>query len=347
MLQELREAIEGYKGETRGGSGRGHFIPGAMWIIWAAWWHVNTSVCWVRGRIKSKRGHLVPSSSLSSSSAPGPRQVFSHGRARSFSARPWVEGVVPYTSLAEPVVKLALPLLGILGELYYKPVENICWHYLIYKGEFDPETVNLYIHTCLYGSVAVSGLADLLTHSSLLPRSFDKLVHVLAFVTQGMLFAVHLKGSELGIMMHKILVGLLFAYSAAAALELFVVKGDLAATFMRPFLLALCGAWICFTGVVLFPKHVNYFTMTMESMGPDLLWFLKWQMRPHLTMMVIPVYLCFYALLIFACQVLVLWIMCFLVPSGCSWRARLHNARKLLGGDTSDYKAVALSETLD
>ncbi len=197
----------------------------------------------------------------------------------------------------------------------------MCYHSLTLGGRFDRATTNLWLHTGLYSGVMLSGATDLLVHFRCLPRPLDKLVHVLVFVNQGMLFAVHLTGSALSVMMHSILVGLVFAYAAAAAADFFFsptwqsrqgagpspAPALAPAAMLRPFFLFLAGLWICETGEVLFPPvghnavlngPTDAFAIAADREG--LAWFLRYQDDPHLTMMVVPLYLSFYALCVIA-----------------------------------------------
>ena len=152
---------------------------------------------------------------------------------------------------------------------------------MLYNGTFDRLTANVWLHTCLYAGVCFSGVMDLIVHFEYLPKSFDKATHLLVFINQGMLFAVHLKGSGLSIMMHKILVGLIFAYVVVAMVDFYVAspKNNLVAAILRPFFLCLMGAWIIQTGVVLFPS---------DRVGSDAYdsWKKKWNENEHTVMMV-------------------------------------------------------------
>jgi hypothetical protein len=237
-------------------------------------------------------------------------------KPKDFHAQAWFEGCFRSTSLLEPICKAVLPLIGIFLELYFHGPVDICYRRMMYDGAFDRLTVNVWLHTCLYAGVCFSGVMDLLVYFEYLPRNFDKAAHLLIFVNQGMLFAVHLKGSELSIMMHKILLGLIFSYVAAAAIDFYFCcataeaaasdknRGNrlVVAALLRPFFLYLMGVWIIQTGVVLFPGSQGYRS-----------WEKKWNSDEHAVMMVVPMYLSFFALTIFCVSVLWMWCFTFFV----------------------------------
>ena len=61
----------------------------------------------------------------------------------------------------------------------------------------------------------------------------------------------HLSGAVLGIMVHKVLIGLLFRYMFSGIL--FFAAKDCAVSFTCPLFLALPGVWIIFAGVACSP----------------------------------------------------------------------------------------------
>lgn len=335
---ELAEAFREYRETTKAGARRGHLIPGLMWILWASWWYLHVCVYWVRRKSRALDLHKARHGRISGHH--GHRRLLSLARHGDCASRAWMEGVLPYTRLAEPWFKLVAPAFGIFAELYFHAPNDICFRHLVFDGEFDKEAVNVWVHTALYGAIAFSGLVDFLVHCKFLPSKFDKVVHLLVFVNQGMLFGVHLGGSHLSVMMHKILVGLTFCYVVAAALDFFVVKGDFVAAFMRSFLLVLMGAWITFAGRVLFPD--GHLSRKLEWISQtNLAWFTMWQKDQHLSMMVVPLYLSLFALTAFVSMMLLLWVVTFLM-SGCSFKGIA-----LVMSESSEYRSLTANGTKD
>jgi len=249
------------------------------------------------------------------------------------------------TELVEPIGKFAFPALGIFFELYFHYPSDVCYHSLTLGGRFDHATTNLWLHTGLYAGVLCSGAADLLVHLRCLPRPLDKVVHVLVFVNQGMLFAVHLTGSGLSVMMHSILVGLTFSYAGAAAVDFFLAR-HLAAAMLRPFFLFLMGLWICLTGEVLFPPVGDNAILRLTPLDADavgqegLAWFLRYQDDPHLTMMVIPLFLSFYALCVMGAMCAALGVAA-RAMAGAGWRKEVMAERTTREGvEKGHYNAV-------
>ena len=77
-------------------------LPGVMFVVWSVWWCLAASACWHR-------------------SARAPRE--------GFVSRAWwplAPARAAGLSSLEPRLKAALPLLGILGQLYFNPF-GIWW----------------------------------------------------------------------------------------------------------------------------------------------------------------------------------------------------------------------------
>ena len=317
---ELEKGVLHFMANLSAGSRRGHLIPGVMWIAWSAWWYLHLVVYWIRRRSTGSAGHDMTKPVYGKGRmqvgilSPIKRFItFKHCHENPFS-QPWFRGLFCRSELVEPCTKAVLPLVGIFLELYFHYPQEVCYRWFIYDGSFDRETANVWLHTALYSGILFSGLVDLLVHFRYLPKRFDKLVHVLVFANQGMLFAVHLAGSNLSIMMHKILVGLTFAYVAMAIFD-FYVANDFTVAVMRPFFLCMMGTWIIQTGVTLFPQNSD----TQRVGEKDLAWFKLWQMDTHLSMMVVPIFLSFYALVVMCSMIAIFWILCYLMIGG-SWR---------------------------
>ena len=305
LRDQLERRVTEYKAETRGGARRGHLIPGVMWILWASWWHLNLCLNWARAR-------LAETSSPSPPLLSRPHRLAKPARAaREVFGRPWFEGPHPWISCGEPIIKVALGSLGILFEIWLKPPGNVCYHALITaRGILDPQTANLWVHVSMYGSIVLSGACDLLCWKGLLPDRFDSVAHVAVFANVGSLFGQHLTGGPLSVMCHKILVGLLFCYSAVAAADLLVPRHRwVPLTFMRVFFLFALGSWIIQTGKILFPPDSGYDSITLARMtARDLEWFTLWQLNPHASMAAVPVFLSLVCCCVFVamCATLVL-----------------------------------------
>ena len=68
---------------------------------------------------------------------------------QTFSSQAWFE--VPFFKsltlcIAEPLLKISLPTIGIILELYLHIPGDVCYRRLILNGNFDHETINSWIH---------------------------------------------------------------------------------------------------------------------------------------------------------------------------------------------------------
>ncbi|EFN55136.1 hypothetical protein CHLNCDRAFT_134206 [Chlorella variabilis] len=193
----------------------GHIVPGCFFIVWGLWWAITTYAHYMQC-LAARRGF----------------------RARGWQLLPF--GLRRLRRLPlEPFVKLCLPLVGILGELWLGHES--------YRRLYGPDgrftdNMNDWQHSTMYASFMASGLVDLLAHYCGAPPSTELAFLSLAFLSEGLLLVFHLKGPRVEIMVHLILVLQVFATVVAILAEMAKPRSILAAS-ARPWLTILQGAW--------------------------------------------------------------------------------------------------------
>jgi len=288
------EEGEIFKLEHGGGARRGHFIPGILFIVWALWWYVNMGLAWLADAavtMPETRTGLVKSNFLH-------RLTRNKSQLQSScNVDAWVETLLVRSArvrVLEPAVKATLPWLGIFVELYFHWPDDICYRRMIFNGYFDPRTANLWNHSTLYAVVAFSGIIDLLVFSKQLPKYIDRVVHVMVFLNEGMIFAAHLKGSDVDQLVHKFIVGINFTYALIATLDFALPSVNYTVKMLRPLLLFLKGTWMMQIGLILF---------TTDTDSGDF-----WTRDEHTTLMIVPILFSFHAFMIMTGMLCLAWV---------------------------------------
>lgn len=154
-------------------------------------------------------------------------------------------GPAPFRRLPlEPIIKIILPAIGILGELWLGHEQYMCVcsvgvavatdahasamvldccactpsiadclllhppHRNLYAsdGKFVVDHINDWQHSSMYSAFILSGAIDLATRSGRLPAGLDTAGLGLCFLTEGLLLVFHLKGPSIEVIVHLILV---------------------------------------------------------------------------------------------------------------------------------------------
>ena len=247
-----------------GGSFRGHAGPFAMFTVWGAYWALAMSRLWML----SRRGLCEGMGDLCLS------QPWFFAWGNNAIGRGFRHG--------EPIMKVALATVAAWSEIYFHPVDDICYHSLIGRdGFFDMETVNLWVHALMYGGFAFSGVVDLLAERSWLPQGWARAAHLVAFGNTAFMFSMHLGGSEVNTKMHELLLLIFLAYIGVTLADFaFVTCHSL--SLMRPGLLFLLGSWFLQVGVASFG--------TDNNVGPVA----PWDHQRHQTGMAVPIVFAFH-----------------------------------------------------
>jgi len=109
----------------------------------------------------------------------------------------------------------------------------------------------------MYLAFVISGAIDLLGHYTQLPSGAERGFLGLAFLSQGLLLAFHLKGPDIEIMVHLILVLQVFATVVAMGVEA-ASEESLIAGAVRPALTLLQGVWWIQTAYIMYTSDPAY-----------------------------------------------------------------------------------------
>jgi hypothetical protein len=211
----------------------GHIVPGAFFILWGVWWLVALFDTFLT------------------------TMAFKH----KFSSKAWYHAFFGPVWLRriplEPLIKIFLPFMGILGELW---LGHPSWRTLVAPdGKFVVDNINDWQHSAMYLAFCLSGLVDLIGYYSQhsVPRGASHAFVSLAFLVQGVLLVFHLKGPAIEIMVHLILVLVIFATFIACIFEGFN-KDSILASSLRPLLTLLQGVWWVQTAFIMFVSDPAY-----------------------------------------------------------------------------------------
>ena len=233
------------------GSLQGHLLPGAMFMLIAAWWFI--------GETLQKRGY---------------RRYCDRSRGHFRGSRAAVQPVwysCPGARLSaipvEPIVKVVFAVLGILAELFVARSATLHDE----DGELIGQHLDNYTHSLMYGFFGLSGVVDLVIWFDLypLPPKFDYLVFSLALCFEGLLFCFHLHGrDELNVRLHTFLYILVFVTAAVFFLAVISDQFFHFVGFLRAYLISLQGSWFFQAGFVLFgPNPWKNFPSNVEFLG--------------------------------------------------------------------------------
>ncbi|XP_020913722.1 transmembrane protein 45B-like [Exaiptasia diaphana] len=209
------------------GSFIGHAVPGIMFFLASIWWLIGAlrRTFWYHKSFQ--RQPLLQRRQNNTTNLPQHRAVFSLNRGRTAK--------IPF----EPIAKIGLCVIGVLGELLYEKQ----W-VLIHNGFVDKH-LNNYAHASMYCMFGLSGVVDLLMYYRVapLPTGVDHLFLALAFFVEGMLFYFHLDGRpEISVRVHTFLYMTSFITCLILLAEMKATRA-LIHTFSRAFLTSLQGTW--------------------------------------------------------------------------------------------------------
>lgn len=204
------------------GSLGGHVLPGSFFIVWALWWLFNIIGIHLNRLTKKKV----------------------------FKARAWYKfGYWPSFAL-EPAMKILLPFVGILGELWFS--HHWQWRTLYMPdGKLWVDHLNNWQHTVMFMSFIISGLVDLLGSRMPLPANTEQVFLAMAFTVEGTLMAFHIKGTDLDKRIHFLLALIVLFNVFTVLLELAYPQSVLV-SIGRCFGVILQGSWFCQAGRILY-----------------------------------------------------------------------------------------------
>jgi hypothetical protein len=214
------------------GSFIGHAIPGTMFILVSIWWFT--------GALRTCFHHFitthVPIVQRRKGKMAKDGLRVNNGRA-SFGCMGRKTSLIPF----EPIIKVCLAIIGILGELLYERQ----WALLNEDHKFVKEHLNNYAHVSMFSFFGLSGLIDLVMFYDVapLPAGLDYAFVSLAFFVEGLLFFFHLVGRpELNVRVHTFVYMVAFLTALVLLLEMCAENKSIP-SLARAFLTSLHGAW--------------------------------------------------------------------------------------------------------
>jgi hypothetical protein len=197
------------------GSFEGHVIPGVFFVIYGSWWMFTSYVLYFWNR--------------SGSSSSGKTNRAAARREYEINKRSWLSlPCFPRLHL-EPLVKVVLPIIGIIVELLFDVVPDpehegqtkiIVKAYFILRGDDLP--IAKLQHATMYAFFMVSGMVDLLSLVVKFPKKTGQLFLSIAFWMEGLLFYFHVGGREmLDVRVHYILTLAIFMCAISALARLY------------------------------------------------------------------------------------------------------------------------------
>ncbi|KAK3753242.1 hypothetical protein QZH41_004462 [Actinostola sp. cb2023] len=214
------------------GSFVGHAVPGTMLTIGSIWWLI--------GALRLSFLHLTSKQNPPLLQKPRNNRIRGERRQQraTFGCVERRTSKIPF----EPILKVVLSIVGVLGELFYESQ----WVLLDSNNDFVQEHLNNYAHVSMYSLFGLSGVVDLLVHykAAPFPSGLDHVFLALAFFAEGMLFFFHLGGRpELIVRLHTFLYVISFLTSVVLLLEMKVDDRTPVPALSRAFLTSLQGTW--------------------------------------------------------------------------------------------------------
>lgn len=218
----------------------GHAVPGAMFLLLSIWWFLGTMIR-TRQRARPRRGLLGSSGTANATRLKSHAPVWFACPGKTLSKIP-----------VEPIVKILLAIIGVLGEL----VLSKAWTLIDKRGEFAAKNLNNHSHTAMYCFFGLSGVVDLLMWYNImsLPPKFDYLILSACFWVEGFLFYFHLHGhSDISARLHSILYIIIFVTAAVFLADVFLTREQQSLlALMRAILLGVQGTWFLQIAFVLY-----------------------------------------------------------------------------------------------
>ena len=260
------------------GSFSGHVLPGSFFILYGVAWIILAMMT----HLKSKAGSSQASKrNKRDHSMVNGISFFDHKRDIGLSRKSWLP--LPCSPLSrvplEPIIKVVLPLIGILIEAFLNIIKDHQGKphitgsvYHVYQSDGYLNDLGKLQHITMYAAFVLSGIVDILTIFVKFPHQTSALFLTLAFLTEGILFYFHTDGRDaINIQIHFILtlvigVCVLFAFLRTMYATNLLINLGLG------FSIFLQGTWFIQTAHFLFPpggKGVILNEMNRHHEGND------------------------------------------------------------------------------
>lgn len=195
------------------GSFGGHALPGSFFIVFSVWWTVNQFY-----------------------------RYFTRKKFTSTTTYPLSCGRYKI-ALFEPILKLVLICIGIIGEVYTGYDKRV--GKFILSGNAQ--------HATMFFTFGLTGVVDILLYFKVpLPKDLDYGIAVLALVVEGILFHFHLHGrNELDVRLHTLLVYCI-VFNTLAVLAEMKFRNNALVALTRTLFFFVQGTWFWQIGFILY-----------------------------------------------------------------------------------------------
>ncbi|DBB05337.1 hypothetical protein WJX82_005298 [Trebouxia sp. C0006] len=208
------------------GAFKGHLLPGCFFLIWGTYWLISVF-----------RLHLKSS------------------EKKPFKSRAWYPFLWPKSVPIEPLLKIVFPFIGINGELWAG--HDHYRHLYESDGRFTEHHIQDWQHSAMYLAFMLAGLVDMLAHYTQLPSGIDQGALAMAYVIEGLLFAFHLRGDQLDVEIHTLLVITIFLTAIVILAEI-QHKSNVLLASLRPILVIMQGVWFVQAAFILFRDNLAW-----------------------------------------------------------------------------------------
>ncbi|KDD77113.1 hypothetical protein H632_c17p5 [Helicosporidium sp. ATCC 50920] len=168
---------------------------------------------------------------------------------------------MPWAPLAEPILKIAMPLFAVCMELYLDHHGQYRYLYCPpgskWAGRFAMPHLHNWQHASSYPAVILSGVVDLLAHSLPLPPGAPRAALGFSFGVMALLMGTHAKHEPLDAAVHWLLFVSMLAVTASLALEALLPRAPMVGV-AKSAALILLGAWMWRIGAIMFEHRVQW-----------------------------------------------------------------------------------------
>uniref|UniRef100_A0A8C5RZY2 Transmembrane protein 45A n=1 Tax=Laticauda laticaudata TaxID=8630 RepID=A0A8C5RZY2_LATLA len=205
------------------GNFKGHALPGSFFLLFGLWWSVKYPFRY----FYQKRKNIYLSSKA--------------GFQR--------------LEFTEAIIKVVFALIGMMAEQFVPDGP----HLKLYSNEKKQWNYLMnWQHATMYLFYGISGLVDIVTHSTnLLPEALDRMMLSLAVFVEGFLFYYHIHGrSMLDFHVHQLLLITIFGGALCIFLEVFF-HNSIVLEMFRTSLCILHGSWLWQVNMPYSPSHAH------------------------------------------------------------------------------------------
>lgn len=191
---------------------------GSFYLVWGISWLFLTY--WIHFTKPQKPQNKTGLSSF-----------FTHESNDPLSFKSWIPPPLCPRIPIEPIIKIVLPGLGIFAEMFldFYPDENgvVKFRTIVYRVDFDEvrgQFINLdrLFHIAQYLAFLISGVVDLISLCTRLPRLTNKIFLCFAFYSEYLLFSYHIHGRKLfNVAVHSLLLYFIGSCALFSTLRLF------------------------------------------------------------------------------------------------------------------------------